>query len=77
MEVDKPNNPQRDPEVVNAKKAYESAQEALLSAIYTSNNTTEEIEAAQLNCDIKYKQFLDVLEIKIKEKEVQQGEVLP
>ena len=77
MEVDKANNPQRDPEVVNVKKAYEQAYEALLNAIYTSDSTTEEIEEAQLNCDIKYEQYLKTLEIKIKEKEVQQGEVLP
>ena len=76
MEVDSPNNPQRDVDVINAKKAYESAQEALLTTIYTSNSTTEEIEAAQLNCDVKYEDYLKVLEIKIKEKEVQQGEVL-
>ena len=77
MEVDSPANPQRDTEVINAKKGYEDAQEALLTAIYTSDSTTEEIETAQLNCDTKYEEYLKVLEVKIKEKEVQQGEVLP
>ena len=76
MEVDSPNNPQKDPEVVSVKQAYEHAQRDLLIAIYTSDSTAEEIEAAQLKCDIKYSEYLAVLEVKIKEKEVQQGEVL-